>query len=72
VRQDVDAPPKNRGSSAQASKRIAYGVDEGVITADEADWERTVHEMRSLIRAEDATEGPLAFAENRQPVWKAR
>jgi len=29
-------------------------------------------EMRSLIRSEDATEGPLAFAEKREPVWKAR
>src|ERR1700749_1401637 len=62
----------NAPLSVQASKRIAYGVDDGVITADEAGWERTVREMRSLIRSEDATEGPLAFAEKREPVWKAR
>jgi crotonobetainyl-CoA hydratase len=62
----------NAPLSVQASKRIAYGVDDGVITADEAGWERTVHEMRSLIRSEDAREGPLAFAEKREPVWKAR
>ena len=62
----------NAPLSVQASKRIAYGVDDGVITADEAGWQRTVSEMRSLIRSEDAKEGPLAFAEKREPVWKAR
>jgi crotonobetainyl-CoA hydratase len=62
----------NAPLSVQASKRIAYGVDDGVIADEEAGWERTVREMRSLIRSEDAREGPLAFAEKRQPVWKAR
>ena len=62
----------NAPLSVQASKRIAYGVDDGVITADEAGWQRTVSEMRSLIKSEDAKEGPLAFAEKREPVWKAR
>ncbi|MEE6137401.1 crotonase/enoyl-CoA hydratase family protein [Mycobacterium sp. 050128] len=62
----------NAPLSVQASKRIAAGVDEGVITADEVGWERTVNEMRTLIRSEDAKEGPLAFAEKREPVWKAR
>jgi crotonobetainyl-CoA hydratase len=62
----------NAPLSVQASKRIAYGVDNGVITDDEPGWERTVREMRTLIRSEDAKEGPLAFAEKREPVWKAR
>jgi crotonobetainyl-CoA hydratase len=62
----------NAPLSVQASKRIAYGVDDGVIAADELGWERTLREMRSLIRSEDAREGPLAFAEKREPVWKAR
>ena len=62
----------NAPLSLRASKRIAYGVDDGVISADEAGWERTVREMRTLIRSEDAKEGPLAFAEKREPVWKAR
>lgn len=62
----------NAPLSVQASKRIAAGVDDGVITDEEAGWERTVREMRTLIRSEDAREGPLAFAEKREPVWKAR
>ncbi len=62
----------NAPLSVQASKRIAYGVDDGVITGDEPGWERTRSEMRILMRSEDAKEGPLAFAEKREPVWKAR
>jgi crotonobetainyl-CoA hydratase len=62
----------NAPLSVQASKRIATGVDDGVITGDEIGWERTINEMRTLLRSEDAREGPLAFAEKREPVWKAR
>ena len=62
----------NAPLSVQASKRVAYGVDDGVIVGDEPGWERTMREMRSVIRSEDAKEGPLAFAEKREPVWKAR
>ena len=62
----------NAPLSVQASKRIAYGVDDGVITGDEPGWEHTRSEMRILMRSEDAKEGPLAFAEKREPVWKAR
>jgi crotonobetainyl-CoA hydratase len=62
----------NAPLSVQASKRIAYGVEDGVIVGDEPGWERTLREMRVLIRSEDAKEGPLAFAEKREPVWKAR
>lgn len=62
----------NAPLSVQASKRIAHGVDNDVISDEEAGWERTAREMRVLIRSEDAKEGPLAFAEKREPVWKAR
>ena len=62
----------NAPLSVQASKRVAYGVDDGVIVGDEPGWDRTLREMQTLIRSEDAKEGPLAFAEKREPVWKAR
>ncbi|BAX93995.1 crotonase/enoyl-CoA hydratase family protein [Mycobacterium shigaense] len=62
----------NAPLSVQASKRIACGADDGVVTDEVAGWERTQNEMRTLIRSEDAKEGPIAFAEKREPVWKAR
>jgi crotonobetainyl-CoA hydratase len=62
----------NAPLAVQASKRVAVGVDDGVITDDETGWSRTMREIATLIRSEDAIEGPLAFAEKRQPVWKAR
>ena len=62
----------NAPLAVQASKRVAVGVDEGVITDDESGWSRTMREITALITSEDAKEGPLAFAEKRQPVWKAR
>ena len=55
-----------------ATKRVAYGVDDGVVTGDEPGWKRTAREIGGVLRSEDAKEGPRAFAEKRAPVWQAK
>jgi crotonobetainyl-CoA hydratase len=62
----------NAPLAVQASKRVALGVDDGVITDEDSKWARSLREIVTLVKSEDAREGPRAFAEKRQPVWKAR
>ena len=62
----------NAPLAVQASKRVACGADAGTITAEQGSWERSNREMRVVFGSADAMEGPLAFAEKRPPVWKAR
>ena len=62
----------NAPLAVQASKRVAVGVDDGTITAEKDSWKRSNREMRVVFSSEDAMEGPLAFAQKRAPVWKAR
>jgi len=62
----------NAPLAVQASKRVAAGVDDGAITAERDSWKRSNREMRVVFNSEDAMEGPMAFAQKRAPVWKAR
>jgi crotonobetainyl-CoA hydratase len=62
----------NAPLAVQASKRVAVGSDDGIVAADEPGWSRTMREVATVFKTEDAMEGPLAFAEKRQPVWKAK
>lgn len=62
----------NAPLAVQASKRVAAGADDGAITAEADAWKRSNREMRVVFTSQDAMEGPLAFAQKRPPVWKAR
>ena len=61
----------NAPLSVQASKRVALGAQGGVIPTEVPKWEQTTREYSVLKLSSDAKEGPLAFAEKRQPVWTA-
>lgn len=62
----------NAPLAVQASKRVAAGTDDGVVVGDEPGWSRTMREVKTVFATEDAKEGPLAFAQKRQPVWRAQ
>lgn len=73
----AEAVAANAPLAVQASKRVALGLrrtdarDDDLPHEREA-WRANNDEMIALMSSEDAIEGPMAFAEKRTPVWKAR
>ncbi|WP_236795523.1 enoyl-CoA hydratase-related protein [Amycolatopsis sp. GM8] len=59
----------NAPLAVQATKRIARGMADGDIAAEQAAWCRTEDEALALTRSRDYKEGPAAFAEGRKPNW---
>ena len=62
----------NAPLAVQASKRVARGIRDGAVPAEADAWAASDHEILALMASEDAMEGPRAFAEKRDPVWKGR
>ncbi len=68
----ANAVARNAPLAVQASKRlIQQGHALGSDWSAEA-WATSDREIRSIMRSEDAKEGPRAFAEKRAPEWSGR
>ncbi|MFT3900704.1 MAG: crotonase/enoyl-CoA hydratase family protein [Gordonia sp. (in: high G+C Gram-positive bacteria)] len=67
----AEAIAKNAPLAVQASKRL---MRESAAESDWAEpiWQRNAEEFIGLAGTEDFLEGPMAFAQKRDPVWKGR
>jgi crotonobetainyl-CoA hydratase len=68
----ADVINANAPLSVQATKRIALGIDDQRVCAEQDDWARTGREGDALSNSEDSREGMRAFAEKREPRWAGR
>jgi len=62
----------NAPLAVQATKRIATGIVDGSVPAEQPDWDLNDQEIAVVMKSRDAVEGPRAFSEKRAPVWEAR
>ncbi|MEE2057200.1 enoyl-CoA hydratase-related protein [Rhodococcus artemisiae] len=58
--------------AVQATKRLVAGIVDGTAVTEVEAWARNDREDAVVSEAEDAKEGPRAFAEKRPAVWKGR
>jgi len=68
----ADAICTNAPLAVQVSKRIARGITDAHVAAEDADWARSAAEAQVLMRSDDAREGMRAFAEKRAPIWQGK
>ncbi len=62
----------NAPLAVQGSKRVACGIVDGTVDAEEELWRLNEAEVIRVMSSDDAKEGPRAFAERRTPKWSSR
>jgi crotonobetainyl-CoA hydratase len=67
----ADQIAANAPMAVQATKRLARGISDGVVVDEQAAWQANKAESRAVFVSKDASEGPRAFAEKREPIWTA-
>ncbi len=63
---------QNAPLAVQASKRLAYRILDGEPEGEARLWAENDREIGGVFASADASEGPLAFAEKREPMWLGR
>ncbi|WP_374230459.1 crotonase/enoyl-CoA hydratase family protein [Rhodococcus sp. ARC_M6] len=62
----------NAPLAVQSTKRLVAGIVDGSLVGEQAAWGRSYAEMARVGATRDSREGPLAFAQKREPVWEGR